>query len=117
MPPRVAAAVEILDAKRVKHCYRWRFSFQKLLWRMGLDQPPHHFEGFWRSFISHALYFGSVWGLLMWALIWRWEGASPADVLLRAVIGGAFFGLAMAAYYRYLRRKHDLPAWSEIQVG
>ena len=112
MTTRIAAGIEILDAKGVNHAYRSQFSLPTLLWRMGFTQPPPHFEGFWRSSVSNGLFFGAGLGLI----IWWWDGPSFSEVLLRAAVGGAFCGLAMAVYYWYIRRKHDLPVWSEIRV-
>jgi Family of unknown function (DUF6404) len=116
-PPRVTAAIEILDAKGVKHCSYRPLSFENLLWRMGREQPPPQFVGFGRSFISQGLFIGPVWALLMWALVWRWEGRPFSEVPLMAAVGGTIFGLAMATYYWHIRRKHDLPAWSQIRAG
>jgi membrane associated rhomboid family serine protease len=114
LPPRVAAAVEILDAKGIKR----RNStppLHRLFWRLGIEAAPPHFTGFWRLAAGFGTYFGVMWGLLMWVLFWRGEDLSVSGIMIRAALGGAIFGLAMALYSLRARRKYALPPWSEIR--
>ncbi len=75
----------------------------RLLWRLGVNLPPPHFNGFLANFAVSAAFFGIVWGLLM--------GLTGGGWLLReSILAGGLFGLWMAIYYRFSARKHKLPS-------
>ena len=86
----------------------------RLLWRLGLETPPPLFLGFWPGALVMGGFFGLSWCLLMWLLLWRSQLPAWA-MLLSAGAAGLLFGLIMAGYFRYLARKHALPAWSEYR--
>ncbi len=64
-----------------------------------------------------GLYFGIADGLLMWAFVWRSDDVSSVAVAGSVTVAGTLFGLSMALYYLHVRRKHALPAWSQIRSG
>jgi len=80
----------------------------KLLWRMGVEVPPPLFMGFWSVALLMGGFFGVGWGILMWFMMWSRQGMAGWVALVAAVVAGVLFGLAMAAYFRHLARKHGL---------
>jgi hypothetical protein len=85
-----------------------------LLWRMGVKVPPPHFAGFAITATMLGLYFGLAWGVIMWLFVWSSQGMSSSAALFKALSTGVLFGLAMAAYYAYGRKKHQLPSWDSL---
>ena len=59
-------------------------------------------------------FFGLVWGLLMWFWQWSDTGMSAGFAAALSVVAGLLFGLSMASYYAYGRRKHRLPPWTSL---
>lgn len=85
----------------------------RLLWHLGVNVRPPHFS----SFLFNTLFTGGVfalnWGLLMWLISWH-NYRTPAEAASIAAITGLCFGILMAGYYAYGKRKHKLPSWSEL---
>lgn len=86
----------------------------RLLWRLGVEVPPPHFAGFFGAALVSGTFFGVVWGVLMWLIVWQHQGLSLAATSLTVLSAGLLFGLFMAAYYAWGRRKHALPAWEQL---
>ena len=84
----------------------------RLLWRLGIELPPPLFMGFWPAAFFMGSFFGVFWGLFMWLFQWSRQGMPFWLVLAAAAFAGVLFGLCMAAYFRYLARKHNLPSWA-----
>ena len=61
--------------------------------------------------------FAIAWGLMMWFFVWSRQGMSPLAALVAAAVAGALFGLSMATYYAYGRRKYQLPEWRSLGEG
>jgi len=80
-------------------------------WGLGLQVPPPHFLGFTTMALASGLPFGTLWGIAMWYLVWRFQGWAFATTAGIAV--GILFGVCLAAYYRYSAAKHNLPSWRE----
>jgi hypothetical protein len=107
------AALQLLSATGI-----WKSNYAppglRLLWRLGFDCPPPHLAGFWSVFFACGFYFGASMGLLLWAVA-SYSGYNIfPSVPLRAAIAGLGFGLFMAAYYAWGRRKHKLPLWKDL---
>jgi hypothetical protein len=85
-----------------------------LLWRMGVDVPPPHFVRFASVVIFMGTFFGGMFALFMWPTLWTRMGLSFGGALIRSGVAGLVFGLAMAGYYAYGRRRHRLPSWDEL---
>ena len=96
----------------------WRSNYapplHRLLWKLGAKTPPPHFLGFTVNVVSAGVWFGVAWGLLMWFIVWSRQGMSPYAAIVAALFAGVFFGLCMAAYYRYGARKHRIPLWRDF---
>lgn len=97
----------------------WRSSYEppllRLLWRLGLDVPPPHFAGFMSTAVVLGTSFAVAWGVPMWLLVWPQTGMSFGSMVVTAASAGAIFGLIMAGYYAYGKRKHGLPSWRELK--
>jgi hypothetical protein len=85
-----------------------------LLWRLGIPVPPPHFVSFCGIAAFSGIAFGFVWGLTMWFLSWSASGMDAHSAMLVSAISGLLFGLALASYYAYGRRKHKLPNWNKL---
>jgi len=84
------------------------------LWRLGFDVPPPHFANFGVTALVTGSYFGVVWGLIMWLFFWSHRGFSVKASLIEASSAGVLFGICMASYYAYGRRKYGIPMWRDF---
>jgi len=82
--------------------FRW-------LWKAGINIPPPFFLGFFSLALLNGGYFGPAWGAAMWLLFWR--GMPLMRVAIFSAMAGIFFGVGMAAYYRWRARRLKLPRW------
>jgi hypothetical protein len=98
----------------------WRSNYEppalRALWKCGVNVPPPHFVPFWKIVLVAAIWFGGAWGAFMWFTVWSSRGMPPGLALSGAAGAGILFGLCMALYYAYGRRKHRLPLWSSLDV-
>jgi hypothetical protein len=85
----------------------------RLLWKLGLEVPPPLFWSFAGAALVMGGFFGVVWGLMMWLMLWREQMMSPLAAGISSASAGVFFGVVMAAYYSYKRRQLGLPAWKD----
>lgn len=87
-----------------------------LLWASGIKVPPPPFLGFVALTALAGGVFGPLFALSTWWLRSRsLEFMSAQDVLWLALGTGLAFGLAMAAYYRHLARRHGLGSWEAFR--
>ena len=87
--------------------------FLKTARKLGFNLTPPVFMPFWQAATILGVYFAVAWGIAMWLIMWSWQNAPLWLVLSMPILAGVLFGVFMAAYYRYIRRKHNLPAWPE----
>ena len=110
---RRAKALELLKATAM-----WPSNYEppilRALWKLGFKIPPPHFVPFWKTTLFASLWFGGVWGIVMWLTVWSSQGVALSAALCIAAAAGLFFGLSMSLYYAYGRRKHRLPEWSSL---
>src|SRR5690606_5915862 len=85
----------------------------RLLWKLGIEVPPPLFARFAPAALAMGACFGLGWGLAMWAILWARQDMPVGVMVVASLAAGALFGLAMAAYFRHLARRHALPPWSE----
>jgi hypothetical protein len=87
----------------------------RVLWSMGFQIPPPHFSPFLLNLLISGLWFGSFGGLILWAI--RILNGDPIDVGFFIEVGvlAVTFGILMAVYYAFFKRKHHLPSWNSIQ--
>ena len=87
----------------------------RLLWRLGAEVPPPLFAPFLPMALATGGFFALGWGLVMWLGFWSRQGMTFGSAVMLSLAAGAIFGLVMAGVYRYLARKHGLPAWAEYR--
>lgn len=87
----------------------------KLARKFGFKVPFPHYNSFLNNALSTGIYFGFASGAFMYFSAWNEQNMSLAAMLRSALVAGAFFGLAMASYYRYGFKKHKLTPWHEIK--
>ena len=88
--------------------------FHRLLWRRGVPVRPPHFAGFWLNTLNTGLWFGPLWGLVMWLLLWSGQDHPPWLLVGASALAGLLFGLLMALFYQESARRNRLPRWDEI---
>lgn len=107
-PSKRAAALALLAQTGI-----WRSNYEppllRLLWRLGFDVPLPHMMSFWKNALSTGSYFSIAWGFLMWV-----QGLGNMKLLIGAGGAGLFFGIGMASYYAYGKRKYKLPSWQDL---
>jgi hypothetical protein len=86
----------------------------RALWALGIDAAPPHLGGFLGNALLFGGFFGTTWGLLMWFAFWSAHGLPISFALIGAVAAGLFFGVTMAAFYAYGKRKYQLPSWDDL---
>lgn len=89
----------------------------RLLWRVGMDVPPPLFLSFRAAALIMGSTFGLGWLCLVWLLPWQRQELRLDVVLASSLLAGAWFGVVMAAYMRWLARRHALPLWSAYDGG
>ena len=84
----------------------------RLLWRLGVEAPPPLFSRFLPLAFVTGSFFGLLWAPLMWLMLWSRQDMPFFAVAAGALVSGLLFGLCMAAYFRFVARKHNLPLWA-----
>ena len=94
----------------------------RLLWWLGVQAPPPHFNGFASNALmmgtSFAITFGTVVTVIAVFLTHQvapdWQ-AVALYFATSALLSGPMFGLFMASYYAFGARRHNLPKWRDFQ--
>ena len=107
------AALRLLESKGISRS-NYSPPAARALWRLGIDVPPPHFASFGVTTLLLGTYFAVAWGLIMWLVFWFRRGLPAEAGLLTAVCAGILFGLSMAGYYAYCRRKYGIPLWRDF---
>ena len=115
MPPRRERALQVL-AQTGMNKANYAPPLFRLLWRLRADCPPPHFLPFWQAAALAGVFFALAWAALigLFGQILSWPRPHGLALPLIALLVGALFGLAMALYYAYGRRKHRLPQWETL---
>ncbi|WP_442782928.1 DUF6404 family protein [Collimonas fungivorans] len=110
-PTEVNAALVYLQTTGMSR-YNYAPPLFRLLWNAGVSVPPPHFAGFAFNFASMSIWFGVIWGAIMWFVVWSPQGIVGIGTIVLSALAGLLFGLLMALYYRHGARKFCLPEWS-----
>ena len=86
----------------------------RLLHRLGMKTRPPLYNSFWQNTVLLGGYFGLLWGILMYALIWRSNGVGLLGAIIASLLAGLLFGMAMAGFYRYSAKKRGLTPWQDL---
>ena len=113
LSPQHAAALRLLEQTGILKS-NYAPPLFRLLWRAGVPVPPPHFMSFFAAAASTGLAFGTMFGLFMVSFAAALGEASPLRQVWACVSAGVMFGIAMASYYAYGRRKYQLPEWSVL---
>lgn len=96
----------------------WRSNYEppllRLLWSLNVNVPPPHFAPFWANAIVTGVVFAAGWTTLMWFAIWSRQSMPFTAGAMIGAGAGLLFGVTMAAYYEYGKRKHHLPSWNTL---
>lgn len=106
----------LYDIKRIRRNRSAPLAF-RLLWRFGVDLAPPHFNSFLVNAAVAGSHFGVFLWLIMWPIQWLRDGTPLATTLLTALLAAAFFGITMAAYYRYDARKRGVPPMDQLPTA
>jgi Family of unknown function (DUF6404) len=110
---KITFAVEELNARNVRKATATPLPY-RLLWRLGFAIPPPLFQSFLGLAVFHGLLFGLLLGAILACVDRR---LAPDGATVFGTIGGAIFGLVMAAHFRLEARRLELPNWSEYPFG
>ncbi len=105
---RMQALAEQLAAQGVTRSTFAPPAYQ-IAWRLGLRVRPPLYQPFSTLALGMGTGFGVLWGLMMWIFFWRADGLPALPAIGSALLGGALFGLLMAAYYRSRAARLRLP--------
>lgn len=106
-------ALSILKKTRIWRC-NYEPPYLRFLWRMGVELPPPHFVPFFQTASIAAAWFSLLWGAFMWFFVWGRQGMLGSSAIAISCATGTFFGVVMASYYAYGRRKYHLPRWVSL---
>ena len=97
----------------------WRSNYNPppldLLRKIGYRILPPHYRSFLVNFISQTLFFTTIWGGIMWLLVWQAEHVAAYFALLVSISVGLFMGFCMAVYYKFSAKHHHLSDWSDFK--
>lgn len=85
----------------------------RLAWKLGVAIPPPHFLSFGALAMVMGTFFGVLWGIFMWFVLWSRQGYTVGGTIVASLAAGTLFGVAMASYYRWKAQKLYLPPWSD----
>jgi len=105
-------ALRLMSAKGLRHT-SYAPMIHRILWYCSVPIRPPHFA----SVFSNFLLMGGCFGwFFMCLLIWSRRDLPGSVVVLLSIFAGVLFGAAMAGYFAYSARKHELPNWSELEA-
>ena len=111
---RLQRALAMLDGKGLPRGTSAPLLY-RLLWKLGFRVPPPLMMGLVPNALLMGGFFGPVWGLLMWLMLWR-RSQMPVGMVLQAmVLAGVLFGLSMGMYGRWIAGRHGIPHWRDFQ--
>lgn len=81
---------------------------------LGWKVRPPHYGQVWVVAASYAVWFGPIWGLMMWFAAWQANGMSVLAAVGWAGFAGVSFGIVMTVSTAWGRRKWKLSAWEDL---
>ncbi|MDD1780170.1 DUF6404 family protein [Enterovibrio sp. ZSDZ35] len=86
----------------------------RLARKLGLKVPPPQFATFSANILLGTIWFGTLWGIIMWFMQWNNLGVSLLYAFNASMTTGLIFGLMMASWYKLSAKRKKLPNWSEL---
>ena len=86
----------------------------RFLWRRSIQVPPPLFAPFWLNTLFFSLYFGLIWGLSLWFVVWQSQERSPLWAVTASCLTGLLYGLMTAFFYRVAKKRKRLPDWNRL---
>lgn len=83
------------------------------LWKLGVEIPPLPFASFWQISVM-MIWFGPVWGNVMWFSSWKRMGMSPSVAIFWSLIAGILFTVLMGAFHWWCKKANNLPEWKDL---
>lgn len=106
-------AIALMEDKKM-----WRSNYAppilRLFWKMGGKMPPPPFAPFWLNTLFFAVWFGPLWGIVMWFSRWKNQDFSVLLAVFTALFAGLLFGLFMALIHSWRKRANKLPDWKSL---
>lgn len=87
----------------------------QIIHKLGIQVPFPHYNSFLRNTLVTGIFFGVIWGLLMYFFVWSSLNTPVAVMVLTPLCTGILFGAAMALYYRHGFKKYKLTPWNEMK--
>jgi hypothetical protein len=84
----------------------------RVLSSIGFRLPPFFFWKFPWVALALGCQFGVFWGLFMYLTVWRER--SVLSIVIATLSAAIPFGIFMAAFFSFLRRKWPKPSWKSI---
>lgn len=81
---------------------------------LGFKPRPPLYASVLSNTISLGAIFAIVWGLLMYVFAWGASNVPIYVALGAAIIAGLLFGLLMAFFFRFVRRRKKLTCWDDL---
>lgn len=106
-------AITIMKSKNM-----WKSSYAppliQGLWKLGLKIPPLPFMPFWQTTLITGVSFGLVFGIFMWFSVWEHKGMTLSLAISTSFMTGILFGVTMAIFNLWLKKRNNLPKWNEL---
>ncbi|MFT3670040.1 MAG: DUF6404 family protein [Pseudoxanthomonas sp.] len=110
---RLTKALEHLEATGMRRSTYAPPMF-RLFWKMGVQVPPPHMNGFIANVVMIGVFFAVFWGLVMWLILWFWQDRPFAMMATVSAVTGLLFGVITASSMAYQARQHDVPRWQTL---
>lgn len=106
-------AIKELESTKI---LQWNYNppLIKLLHQLGAKVPPPHYNSFFGNTVLMGGFFGITWGLVMYLLVWTKQQMPVHSAILLALGTGLFFGVTMAAYFKFSATKNKLTQWRDL---
>lgn len=96
----------------------WRSNALPPIYRLalaaGLEVRPPHYYSFLFNLLSSVIWFGLIWGGLMWMFTWGAGEYDMQHIMLQWTSSSLLFGLLLSLYYRSSAKKHKLSCWCDL---
>ncbi|EBA05028.1 MAG: DUF6404 family protein [Paracoccaceae bacterium] len=86
----------------------------KLARKLGFQVPPSYYAPFGTNVLLQGVWFGTIWGVLMYFLVWQDQNMPPLGIALSFIGTGTIFGVLMSYLYLSGRKRYKLSKWDDL---